>query len=675
MAGLSEAFLRLPFQPAFTAEELRSRRMKIADLKVICDEWNIPYPTRAAGRKNSYVDTIINHDNNVDPAFIAVFGIRNIPLPPYNKVMLKQLTNNQLSVIQSRFYVPVDPATPHHRRAVINAILAHPYSRFNFRDPNNVHVLEAHDGADRDGKEPDYDTDTEPIADIVLPETLSLSLSSILLNPDGSRSGSGSGNNVSFDLSADTAENNEMMVQANRLHNLLPPGHSQSLDNLFPSIPSITTDSTSTTLSGTGTSTTTTTPTATITHSDDNDDDKTPDIPDYTPSPTPPLQYFSGTHNSNGGGPPDDDDNDSSDDDIDIPYANNSNSNNSNSSNSNTGIANVNQLINGLNDFKDFNKLKVTITGSPDENLPNKITDIQLHQQVTNCSWTSIHKYLVTKGLSGQARARFRDEARYNYNNVDEYDKLITFLFTNFNGDYFADKLSKELEQLQQAPNERLIHYYQKYIGKVKEYSHIIRMIRRYKVNTNTLVREKSTGDIYVAFINSLYTIARDKIRTTIEMNGMVKDVMQIRRAVEMADTLIHEGLGVKGTFNGNGNISSSSRNKRDKNTRNRNGINNRGRGRGRIRSRTRSDTFQNISNKTSTYNNNGNYQSDTYRDRSRSRSRSRGNNRMRGRGRGNNKFNRNNYNNNSNNNNRKSVQCFKCNGFGHYANKCPQLI
>ena len=157
-------------------------------------------------------------------------------------------------------------------------------------------------------------------------------------------------------------------------------------------------------------------------------------------------------------------------------------------------------------------------------------------------------------------------------------------------------------------------------------------MIRRYKSNTNTLVREKSTGDVYVAFMNSLYPAVREKIRLHIELHSITKDIMQIQRAVEMADTLIHEGLGMKGTFN---NMGSATRAKRDRITRNRNGNNIRGKARNRGRLRTRTQTFQAVSNKTFTYNNNG---YDTYRDRSRSRSRSRND---RGRGRGFNKFNR----------------------------------
>ena len=84
----------------------------------------------------------MNHPNNIDPAFIPVFGIQNMPLPLYSKDMLKQLITTQLQVIQTQWNLSQD-ATAATRRGLINAMLAHPLERID------VDV-------------PDYDTDTEP---------------------------------------------------------------------------------------------------------------------------------------------------------------------------------------------------------------------------------------------------------------------------------------------------------------------------------------------------------------------------------------------------------------------------------------------------------------------------------------------------------------------------------
>ena len=91
MSVPTAAFLALPFQPKFERDELEDMRMTIAHLQTIHNEWNVRIPTDRAGLKNLYIDTILNHPNDHDPAFIANFGVRQIPLPPYDRTLLKHL--------------------------------------------------------------------------------------------------------------------------------------------------------------------------------------------------------------------------------------------------------------------------------------------------------------------------------------------------------------------------------------------------------------------------------------------------------------------------------------------------------------------------------------------------------------------------------------------------------
>ena len=89
------AFLALPFQPRFERDELEDRRITIAHLQTIYTEWNTRIPTERAGLKNTYINTILNHPNNQDPAIVANLGGRQISLPPYNKTILKHVPRAQ----------------------------------------------------------------------------------------------------------------------------------------------------------------------------------------------------------------------------------------------------------------------------------------------------------------------------------------------------------------------------------------------------------------------------------------------------------------------------------------------------------------------------------------------------------------------------------------------------
>ena len=68
-------------------------------------------------------------------------------------------------------------------------------------------------------------------------------------------------------------------------------------------------------------------------------------------------------------------------------------------------------------------------------------------------------KHLTTKGLECTAEACFRNEARNSFENVNTCNKLIQFLFVNFNGSYFADKISNGLQQLSQNSGEHILNY------------------------------------------------------------------------------------------------------------------------------------------------------------------------------------------------------------------------
>ena len=305
MSVPSPAFLALPFQPEFTKAELESSRIRIADLKTINAEWNIPSPSRP-GRKASYYKAIIDHPDNVDPAFVAAFGIQQLPLPPYNKNMLKHLRNNELRSIQTWWDLPQDETTV-TRRCLINVILAHLHSSFDFWDADYPHALESDEL-----ESVDHDSDTEPH---VRP--------SILMDSGNDYNIRRSNNNVTFDMSENSAERTELTENSVE-RNELKENSTERVHEL-----------------------------------DGSAGNSTHGVPVYglqtteqaSTSTSPPSQVprYSG-HRYNGSG--------------------------NVSTGSGNNYTNVRDLIGDLNNYKEYNKLKVTITGSQDENLPNEITDI-----------------------------------------------------------------------------------------------------------------------------------------------------------------------------------------------------------------------------------------------------------------------------------------------------------
>ena len=76
-------------------------------------------------------------------------------------------------------------------------------------------------------------------------------------------------------------------------------------------------------------------------------------------------------------------------------------------------------MIDGLNNYKTHHKSSDTISGQSDENLPNKIADIELQQKIAKCCWDITFKCLTTKGLTDAAKERFRNKARDNPENVN----------------------------------------------------------------------------------------------------------------------------------------------------------------------------------------------------------------------------------------------------------------
>ena len=300
---------------------------------------------------------------------------------------------------------------------------------------------------------------------------------------------------------------------------------------------------------------------------------------------------------------------------------------------------NVQALIRGISTYKDIYKCTVKITGAADENLCMKIFDLEQYQRTTQCKWTDVYQHLVVKGLDGIARERYRCHCMVAPESVSAYEPLIRFLFTQFPGDSFVDKLYSKLARLKQD-NEQIFKYWLEFQTVLNEYRCTIRIVLKYHENANrSLMNQLTELEAYRKFVNSLNDETYHKLSNFIEIKQLQQTVTAIAPAIHSTQRVMHPGHGI-----------------RDRSKPNRN------RERGRSRGQPQSESGR----KHKSGSNKGNGKrdkSDGDRTRSRSRSRHRGGNQRQNQGRRDRSPKRDNKN--------KNVTCYNCGKKGHYSNKC----
>ena len=176
-----------------------------------------------------------------------------------------------------------------------NFTLAHAYWQLDYRHQNNSHPLK-HD----DIKDPGYETDAEPIAFMIMPKHSSIPLVPTSLN-NGCSAGSNANNSscLSVKFSEDTAENNEMLLNAlclRLMDDIIENVNAASNGISRPPVTTYGTDNQSIN--------------AAVNDNDIiNDYNQTPDIVEGTISLSPSVLFITcDVGHGAGGGPPDDDD-------------------------------------------------------------------------------------------------------------------------------------------------------------------------------------------------------------------------------------------------------------------------------------------------------------------------------------------------------------------------------
>ena len=159
----------------------------------------------------------------------------------------------------------------------------------------------------------------------------------------------------------------------------------------------------------------------------------------------------------------------------------------------------MNDFITGISQYKHLSKIDIKISGDANENLPNKIADLENYQRITKCEEEKLFEYLTTKGLTGNARARYRNKCRLHSDEVNTYFKLVLFLFKHFDADNYADSAYKQLLAKRQS-NDSILKYWFDYQAAVTDYQYVIRTIKTYNGEENTVIFRK--------YINSLNNVS-----------------------------------------------------------------------------------------------------------------------------------------------------------------------
>ena len=301
-------------------------------------------------------------------------------------------------------------------------------------------------------------------------------------------------------------------------------------------------------------------------------------------------------------------------------------------------------LLRGFSTYKDIYKCNIKITGADDENLCMKVFDLQQYQRVTKCSWTSVYQHLITRGLEGIAKDRYRVQCMSDPTSVSAYGPLISFLFTQFPGDAFVEKLYRQLSNAKQGDKE-LKEYWFKYQALVAEYLQTINAVLEYQSNAvRTLIRPLEPKQIYVKFMSSLNDNSFDKLSSFIELKECRHTLSDIAPAIDSAQRVLYQKHGMR---NRNKSTRKQSDGNRDRGRPKRK--RDRGKGRGDKRKHDRDEP-----------------EDDSTKDRSRSRSRNKKRDKKKGKGRDRDRP-------QSRDDRLKKVKCFNCGEKGHYSNKCPK--
>ena len=203
-------------------------------------------------------------------------------------------------------------------------------------------------------------------------------------------------------------------------------------------------------------------------------------------------------------------------------------------------LAHRHQNLEAYMHYKDANKFNVKITGDADENLMNKIFDLEQWQNMTQSSDDAVYRLLLSKGLGGRAKDRIRQQQRQNPHKVRTKDDIINILVLEFNWERYTKKLFSEYRGQKQKATQ-IQEYYREFVAKYDDMTTTFDALRdRLPPWQTKLLVSPTPIEAYRVFINSLNVAARDRILSYIQLQHVDADIEALHGAVDYVQGVLH---------------------------------------------------------------------------------------------------------------------------------------
>ena len=201
----------------------------------------------------------------------------------------------------------------------------------------------------------------------------------------------------------------------------------------------------------------------------------------------------------------------------------------------------------GYANYRNASKFNIKITLGPEENLLEKLVDLEDWKRLTNSSDQVVFNMLVQKGLSGEAKKVYRHKNMTNHDAVNTLQKLLDLLFDRFDWKGQLQNQRSDLFGLKQNATS-LLNYYRDFVMKRDTYVASIAAVRdRVPPVELTLVKEPEDDQLYRRFLNSLQPKAREELTRFITSQQLPQIFASLESAVESVQQHLYPAFGIKG--------------------------------------------------------------------------------------------------------------------------------
>ena len=152
---------------------------------------------------------------------------------------------------------------------------------------------------------------------------------------------------------------------------------------------------------------------------------------------------------------------------------------------------------------KEANKFTIKISGESDENLFDKIFEIQNWQTVTGATDDVVYKNLLQKGLKGEAKKKWLNHIRVIAPDQTK-ETLYAFLLDDFDWEHVLKAAYKKLKYMTQSHDVSIKRYWNEFKTASAEYTCLYQEVSKYKPEGLGLLTQPNSTEVYSWFVNSL---------------------------------------------------------------------------------------------------------------------------------------------------------------------------